>query len=353
MKIVLIIVLACSRIAAAQTQPYEAAVEKATAALERGELAQAIKMASSAIAVDSDRYEAYYYAGIAAYKADQIDSAENFWKLAAEHAPAAKAALIQRMLAIVGEKRTFDAQVTNANAAARKRDYRGAASLYLAAWKEFPMRDDVGLSAAAMLRRGGDLAGALGVVRQIARATTNPAVSALCRQIEAEATKRDQAIVDGIASRYDADRAQRDTTWAQERTAAAADVQQERARRAQEREQARQDEARRQAEARDQARAACRDRCNHDRDACQDRASSCPSDCQSRAYDRCLADYSSCIELAKPYAYSGNSYYYTLSQQCQDTFVSCQSQSSQSCDSSCETIGNSYACTRDCDATCQ
>ena len=64
--------------AAALADPprYDVTVERATTALERGDFAGAVKLASSAVAQDSSRYEAYYYAGLAEYKLDHLDDAE-------------------------------------------------------------------------------------------------------------------------------------------------------------------------------------------------------------------------------------------------------------------------------------
>lgn len=129
-------------------QSYDHFVRRADEAIGEGDLRGGISAATQAIQLDASRPEAYLRAGMALYRLGALDGAERFLRSAQSHATGADAELAEALLAAVRDRRLFDRHLLNAQAARGANRHAEAAEWTTNAWRLFPSRTDVALSAA-------------------------------------------------------------------------------------------------------------------------------------------------------------------------------------------------------------
>jgi tetratricopeptide (TPR) repeat protein len=179
----------------AHAAPGGALLDQTMQALELGQLERTVELAQKLAQQQPERFEGYYYLGLALYKQSKLDGAAAALREALPRAPETKQPLIAQLVVIIGDKRIFLAHMHSANVLVAKGALREAGREYEEAWTLFPMRDDVGLAAGLAYREARDAPDAVRVLEQLAASARDVRTSQRSRALLAElrpAADRDQ-----------------------------------------------------------------------------------------------------------------------------------------------------------------
>lgn len=133
-------------------QPYDDAVRKAHEKFNAGKLDEAVAEATQAIALDGNRYDAYFVVGLSYYKLEAYDLAKSNFQKALEHSSNDEEvkARIREALDLVETKKEFVTHTLAGAKAEKDGLFAKAAREYTEAFDLLPVREGIGLKAARL-----------------------------------------------------------------------------------------------------------------------------------------------------------------------------------------------------------
>ena len=187
----LLVILPCM----GQDSKYDSVISQTDALTREGKYIEAFAKAQEAILVDGSRFEAYYYAAYSLYKRGLFDQARPLAEQALAKAPEVRRAEVQKLIEVINSTNQIQGLIESARSAEAAELLGKAADGYTKAWEVAPSQDDLGLQAARLWIRVGDLTSAAKVLFRLkthprpAKRATAPSRSFQPLALEGEAPK--------------------------------------------------------------------------------------------------------------------------------------------------------------------